>query len=87
MKFKIKKQEYENRTFRLPVELLEQLNKLASDKNISLNQLVVQCCEYAIDNLDDSEQYGRFRSHERGLCRVLQPAISSSLSRSRREVA
>ena len=56
MKFKIKKQEYENRTFRLPVELLEQLNKLASDKNISLNQLVVQCCEYAIDNLDDSEQ-------------------------------
>ena len=51
MKFKIKKQEYENRTFRLPVELLEQLNKLASDKNISLNQ-----CEYAIDNLDDSEQ-------------------------------
>lgn len=56
IKFKIKKQEYENRTFRLPVELLEQLNKLASDKNISLNQLVVQCCEYAIDNLDDSEQ-------------------------------
>ena len=56
MKFKIKKQEYENRTFRLPVELLEQLNKLASDKNISLNQLVVQCCEYEIDNLDDSEQ-------------------------------
>ena len=56
MKFKIKKQEYENRTFRLPVELLEQLNKLASDKNISLNQLVVQCCEYAIDNLDDSEK-------------------------------
>ena len=56
MKFKIKKQEYENRTFRLPIELLEQLNKLASDKNISLNQLVIQCCEYAIDNLDDSEQ-------------------------------
>ena len=56
MKFKIKKQEYENRTFRLPVELLEQLNKLASDKNISLNQLVVQCCEYVIDNLDDSEK-------------------------------
>ena len=55
-KFKIKKQEYENRTFRLPVELLQQLNKLASDKNISLNQLVVQCCEYAIDNLDDSEK-------------------------------
>ena len=53
MKFKIKKQEYENRTFRIPKELLEQLNQLSSEKNISLNQLVVQCCEYAIENLDD----------------------------------
>lgn len=53
MKFKVKKQEYENRTFRIPKELLEQLNQLSSEKNISLNQLVVQCCEYAIENLDD----------------------------------
>lgn len=56
MKFKIKKQEYENRTFRIPKELLEQLNQLSSKQNISLNQLVVQCCEYAIENLDDSEE-------------------------------
>lgn len=55
MKFKIKKQEYANRTFRLPVELLEQLNKLATDKDISLNQLIVQCCEFAIENIDNDE--------------------------------
>lgn len=53
MKFKIKKQEYANRTFRLPVELLEELNTLATDKNISLNQLMIQCCEFALNNLDD----------------------------------
>ncbi len=53
MKFVIKKQEYANRTFRLPVELLEELNSLASNKNISLNQLIVQCCEFAIKNLDE----------------------------------
>lgn len=53
MKFKVKKQEYANRTFRLPVELLETLNKIASDKNISLNQLIVQCCEFAIENIDE----------------------------------
>lgn len=55
MKFKVKKQEYANRTFRLPVELLEQLNEIATEKNISLNQLIVQCCEYAMNNIDDEE--------------------------------
>nr|WP_300837744.1 hypothetical protein [uncultured Acetatifactor sp.] len=52
-KFRIKRQEYSNRTFRFPVELLEKLNELASNKNLSLNQIVVQCCEYALKNLDD----------------------------------
>lgn len=54
-KFHIKKQEYSNRTFRFPVELLDELNTLASNKNLSLNQIVVQCCEYALKNLDDDE--------------------------------
>ncbi len=54
-KFHIKRQEYSNRTFRFPVELLEELNTLASNKNLSLNQIVVQCCEYALKNLDDNE--------------------------------
>ena len=54
-KFHIKRQEYSNRTFRFPVELLEELNTLASNKNLSLNQIVVQCCEYALKNLDDDE--------------------------------
>lgn len=54
-KFHIKKQEYSNRTLRFPVELLEELNTIASSKNISLNQLVVKCCEYAMKNIDDEE--------------------------------
>ncbi|MEF9969940.1 MAG: toxin-antitoxin system HicB family antitoxin, partial [Ruthenibacterium sp.] len=44
--------EYENKTFRLPVDLVERLSILAQRKNISLNKLVVQCCNYALDNLD-----------------------------------
>lgn len=55
MKFIVKKQEYANRTFRLPVELLEELNTIATNKNISLNQLIVQCCEFAIENIDEEE--------------------------------
>lgn len=55
MKFIVKKQEYASRTFRLPVELLEELNTIATNKNISLNQLIVQCCEFAIENIDEEE--------------------------------
>lgn len=49
--FEIKKTEYINKTFRMPTELVQELEKLAQNNNISLNNLVVQCCEYAIDNL------------------------------------
>lgn len=52
-KFYIKKQEYSNRTLRFPVELLDELNQYASNKNISLNQLVIKCCEYAMKNIDE----------------------------------
>ena len=54
-KFHIKKQEYSNRTLRFPVEILEDLNKIATSKNISLNQLVVMCCEYAMNNFEANE--------------------------------
>ncbi len=50
--FKVTKPEYTNKTFRMPNDLIEQLEKLAQDKSISLNQLVIQCCKYALDNLE-----------------------------------
>lgn len=52
--FRIEKQEYVNKTFRVPVELARELECLAQQKDISLNQLVIQCCKYALDNLDTS---------------------------------
>lgn len=51
-KFVIKKQEFTNRTLRFPIELLEQLNSLASESDTSLNHVVIQCCEYALENLE-----------------------------------
>lgn len=54
-KFFIKKQEYTNRTFRFPVEIIDELNKLAEREKTSLNQVVVQCCEYALENLGEEE--------------------------------
>lgn len=51
--FKVEKPEYTNKTFRMPNELISQLEILAQNKQISLNQLVIQCCKYALENLEE----------------------------------
>lgn len=50
--FRVEKPEYINKTFRMPAELVSQLEVLAQNKQVSLNQLVIQCCKYALDNLE-----------------------------------
>ena len=55
MEFKIKKTEYVNKTFRISKDLNEQLSKIAQDESISVNELVVQCCEYALANLPKND--------------------------------
>jgi len=49
--FKIEKIETINKTFRMPMDLVAKLQKLAQEQDISMNNLVVQCCEYALNNL------------------------------------
>ncbi|MBR2906721.1 MAG: hypothetical protein IKC26_01590 [Clostridia bacterium] len=53
--FKVKKAEYINKTFRMPANLIKEMEKLAQAKGVSLNNLVVQCCEYALKNLDEND--------------------------------
>ncbi len=53
--FKIEKPEMVNKTFRLPLELIEQLSIVAQNKGVSLNNLVKQCCEYALKNLEKDD--------------------------------
>ena len=55
MTFKIEKEEYINKTFRLNKKLVEEMEKVADSKNISLNKLVVLCVEYALENLETKE--------------------------------
>ncbi len=54
-KFKVEKIEYINKTFRMPKELVSKLSKLAQQKDVSLNQLIIQCCRFSLDNLEDTE--------------------------------
>ena len=54
--FKVKKTEHTNKTFRMPIELIEKMEVIAQNKGVSLNNLVIQCCEYALENLDDEKE-------------------------------
>ena len=47
--------EYVNKTFRLPVEIIETLDTVAKEKNSSLNKVVIQCLEFAIENMEPAE--------------------------------
>lgn len=53
--FRVEKEEMINKTFRLPVSLVEKLYSVAQNKGVSLNNLVKQCCEYALSQLADEK--------------------------------
>ncbi len=54
--FYVKKQEMVTKTFRLPENLLKDLELVAEKNKVSVNNLVIQCCEYALKNLVDNKE-------------------------------
>ena len=48
--FQVQKEQYVNKTFRFRKELIEELKELANEEEISMNELVAQCCAYALEN-------------------------------------
>lgn len=55
--FKIKKAEDSvNRTIRFPKSLLETMSEIAQHESVSLNSFVIQCCEYAIGHLQETDE-------------------------------
>ena len=51
--FRVEKPEYINKTFRIEKKLVERLERVAQREDISLNALVVQCCEYALNDMPE----------------------------------
>lgn len=43
------------RTIRFSEDLFAKLQEVSQKKNISFNALVLQCCQYALDNLEKEE--------------------------------
>lgn len=54
--FQLKKEyiEYENKSLRLPKDLIDKVQTLANENQMSFNKVVIQCIEYALDNTEDN---------------------------------
>lgn len=55
--FKLKREytEYENKSLRLPKDLIEKVQTLANENHMSFNKVVIQCIEYALDHAETDE--------------------------------
>ena len=65
--FEIRKtEEMINKTFRLPASLLDELTQIAEHEKISVNNLVRQCCEYALGNMKKEKWNKEYISEQAG---------------------
>ena len=55
--FTVKRVEMVNKTFRMSVDLVQRLSVVAQQQDVSMNNLVTQCCEYALDNMSGRRGY------------------------------
>ena len=53
LKFVPKKKEKEAITIRIPTELLEIIDRKAGENDLSRNDLITQCIEFALSNMDN----------------------------------
>ena len=58
--FRVKhvEKKYINKTLRFPVALMHKLEKVADENNVSVNELLRQCAEYALGNMERGEDGG-----------------------------
>lgn len=56
MSFQLKpdKKETENKTIRFPLHLIDKIEKVIQNQDVTFSSFVLQACEYALDNMDDN---------------------------------
>lgn len=56
MAFQLKpdKKETENKTIRFPISLISRIEKTIQNQNVTFSSFVLQACEYALDNMDNT---------------------------------
>lgn len=58
MAFQLKpdRKETENKTIRFPLSLVERIEKIIENQDVSFSSFVLQACEYAIENMEPKEK-------------------------------
>lgn len=56
--FQIKpdKKETENKTVRFPITLIERIDNVLIENNVTFSGFVIQACEYALDNMEQKHK-------------------------------
>lgn len=55
MKFTPRRGEKEVISFRIPKDLLNEIDRIASQNALSRNEFMIQCLEYALHNIDPED--------------------------------
>lgn len=50
------RRETENKTVRFPVDLIDRIEKIMIEKDVSFSGFVIQACEYVVDELENEEK-------------------------------
>ena len=55
MAFQLKsnRKETENKTIRFPLPLIEEIEKVIQNKDVTVSSFVIQACEYALRDMDE----------------------------------
>lgn len=58
MAFKVKsdRKETENKTIRFPISLLDRIEEVIKNNDVSFSGFVIQACEYALDNMENENK-------------------------------
>lgn len=56
MSFQLKpdKKETENKTIRFPLSLIDRIEKVLENQNVTFSSFVLQACEYALENMEST---------------------------------
>lgn len=54
MAFQLKtnRKETENKTIRFPMQLIEQIDRVIENQDVTFSSFVIQACEYALENME-----------------------------------
>ncbi|MEF9893166.1 MAG: hypothetical protein RR738_07530 [Anaerorhabdus sp.] len=54
--FSVKKPEKISKTFRIDKDLIDRMEVICTKEDVSMNQLVIMCIEYSLDNMEEKEK-------------------------------